>query len=105
MSDYRAGLPLLPEHMRGSVVRWIEEGHPDPTRMGSFERAVLSNDLVGAFVRADLPNTVAMRRWASFLHDHAPIGSWGSLEQLWAWHRRFHPEAVEEHPIAEESTP
>lgn len=96
MADYREGLNLVPEHMRASVGRWIEQGLPDPTRMGAFERAVFSNDLVGAFGHADLTNTNAMHRWAAFLYNYAPIGSWGSLDKLWLWHRRFRPEATAE---------
>ena len=40
---------LLPEHIRGAMKRYIE----DRLQPGGFLEAVLSNDLAGAFGRAD----------------------------------------------------
>lgn len=73
MSDYRKGLHRLPEHMRES---------------SSFMRAVLTNDLMGAFAHADETNAACMKGWVLFLYNHAPSECYGSLEKLNAWHER-----------------
>ena len=75
---------LLPPHMHGGVFRYFEEGVPP----GDFLRAVLENDLVGAFMRADDKNTYHMRAWAEFLYMYAPgrpNGGWGSPEAVDRW--------------------
>jgi hypothetical protein len=54
---------------------------------GDFLTALLSNDLVDAFGRADDNNTAAMRGWASFLYNEMPRGSWGSRATVEAWCR------------------
>jgi hypothetical protein len=86
MADHVAGLQLIPEHMRESVKRWIETGFPHPRMMGSFLRAVLANDLMGAFANADEDNARALRGWAMYLYNHAPSGCYGSAEHIAAWH-------------------
>jgi len=93
MSDYRDGLYLLPEHMREHVCAWIEHGEPHPSLHGSFFRAVLSNDLIGAFAHADWINRAAMYQWSVFLFNDAPDGCHGSIETLMAWYRAHHPTA------------
>lgn len=90
MSDWRAHLGMLPEHMRESVQWWIEDGEPHPRLMGSFLSAVLTNDLVGAFAKADLENAARMGRWAEFLDSFAPTGSHGSAAQLVNWYDARH---------------
>jgi hypothetical protein len=86
MADYKAWLELIPEHMRGSVTRWIEMGFPAPKLMGRFLQAVLTNDLMNSFAYADDENRAGMRGWVMFLHNYAPSGCYGSKEKLDAWH-------------------
>lgn len=71
----------LPEHMRDGMRRYIENGIPP----GSFQRAVLSNDLMEAFRRADDVNAYAMRDYAVFLTCEAPGGCFGSPEHVKDW--------------------
>lgn len=71
----------LPEHMQASARRYVERGIPG----GSFLNAVVSNDLTGAFARADDINTAAMRDWVMWLHNDAPVGCYGSPEHVRDW--------------------
>lgn len=71
----------LPEHMQDSARLYIENGIP----FGSFMTAVFSNDLTGAYRRADDVNTTAMIEWVRFLLNEAPIGCWGSKDSVDEW--------------------
>lgn len=71
----------LPARMQDGARLYIERGIPG----GSFMTALFSNDLLGAFQRADMENTAAMRTWASFLHNEAPCGCYGSPEHVKDW--------------------
>lgn len=88
MADYHSGLHLLPEHMRDSVVQWIERGEPHPKMHGSCFLAILRGDLFDAFARADASNAAAMGNWARYLHNYAPSPCYGTDEKLIAWHNR-----------------
>jgi len=71
----------LPEHMQDGARRYVERGIPP----GSFLTAVLENDLLGAFKRADDENAACMRDWASWLYNECPAGAQGSPEKVAAW--------------------
>jgi len=71
----------LPAHMQDGMRRYIERGIPP----GSFQRAVLSNDFMEAFKRADHVNTAAMVEYARFLHNQAPRGCFGSPQHVSDW--------------------
>jgi hypothetical protein len=71
----------LPAHMQDTARLYVERGIPG----GSFFTAVVSNDLVGAFARADDINTAAMRDWVMWLHNDAPVGCYGSPEHVREW--------------------
>ena len=88
MSDYRNGLWRIPEHMHEAITEWIETARIEPRLMGSFLRAVLTNDLMGAFGHADEENAASMRAWVMFLYNDAPQPCFGSIEKLQAWHER-----------------
>ena len=88
MIEMVEGLHLIPEHMRESIVAWILRGEPHPEFMGSFMRAVLTNDLMGAFSSADEENASRMQRWVRFLYNHAPSECYGSLDRVKSWHER-----------------
>ena len=103
MAEWREHLDLIPEHMHESILWWIEAGEPHPTRLGSFMRAILTNDLVGSFMRADHINTLCMRGWAEFLYHYAPSKCRGSEEALLKWYAMHHPEPEPE-PKPEAST-
>ena len=81
INNLREGYEKLPEHMRGAMQRYIEDG----IEPGSFLEAVLCNDLTAAFGRADHINRDRLFDYASFLHNHAPLICWGSRETYLAW--------------------
>lgn len=96
MADYRDGLYLLPEHMHEGISWWIEKGEPHPKTMGSFQRAVLENDLMGAVGKADHINQLYIARWCDFLYNFAPEDCHGSPEKLLAWYEHKHPKPTAE---------
>lgn len=71
----------LPWRMQDDARCYIEHGH----QVGHFLTALFSNDLVGAFSRADGTNKAAMHIWASFLYSEAPRGCWGSEDAVHTW--------------------
>lgn len=75
--DYSA----LPNHMQDGFRLYIEKGVP----MGSFGQAFLSNDLMGAFSRADIINRNQMFELCVWLRNQAPIGCHGSPERVDEW--------------------
>lgn len=76
----------LPEHMREPARAYVEEHQP----VGGFLRAVLENDLVNAFGRADPDNRAAMADWATWLWNDIPQACWGDAKKVDAW---LHPAA------------
>jgi len=72
---------LIPAHMRPGVLRWIAGG----IRPGSFLSAVLENNLMEAYSRADSTNAACMRDYVIFLHNYAPSESYGSVEEVNKW--------------------
>ena len=72
---------MLPEHMRESARAYVEVGRPP----GSFLRAVLTNDLIESFGRADHINQQCMFGWATWLYNECPGNAWGSPEAVEAW--------------------
>ena len=71
----------VPGYMQESLIQYILTGRP----VGHFLTAVLSNDLKEAVARADEVNQWALSKYVIFLHNHAPIGSWGSPENVKRW--------------------
>ena len=71
----------LPEHMQSGAQDYVERRYPP----GGFLAAVLENDLVGAFGKADKDNAAAMAEWARWLWNEAPSQCWGSPAKVKAW--------------------
>lgn len=82
--DPRADWSIIPEHMHGAVSRYVMHG----ISPGQFLTAVLSNDLMEAFGRADDDNAAAMHGWVRFLYNYMPSQSKGSPEAFRAWINR-----------------
>jgi hypothetical protein len=76
-----ADFDLLPKHMHGAVIRYVENGI-DP---GSFLYCALANDLKGAFGRADRENLEHMKGWVQFIAWHMPAASQGDPELVLDW--------------------
>ena len=76
----------LPEAMQEHARDYVEK-HQE---VGGFLTAVLSNDLVGAFARADRDNLAAMGDWTLWLFNDIPSACWGTPEKVRAW-TAWHP--------------
>ena len=79
------GRNLVPPHMWGGIERYYLRG----IAPGDFLYAVLCNDLMGAYGRADDINSANMRNWVMFLYNFTPSGSSGSPENVKAWLDQF----------------
>lgn len=77
----KAAHERLPGYMVPGLLGYIERGEP----VGGFLSAVLSNDLRGAFERADSTNERMIGEYLRFLYNFAPAGSWGSKERFENW--------------------
>lgn len=80
MTDYSK----LPRYMQDAARLYVDHG----IQGGSFFTAVVSNDLKGAFSRADDTNTAAMAAWAMWLYNDAPNGCHGSPQKVADWIKR-----------------
>jgi hypothetical protein len=77
-------------YMRDGMKLYFENG----ISPGHFGTALLSNDLMEAFGRADESNREAMFEWVSWLYNYAPAGSYGSPECVSAWIKSRQSEAA-----------
>lgn len=71
--------------MRDDIIDTLEHyvGNRRPT--GDFVRAVLENDLLGAFERADNINKHDMLWIVSYVYNHVPSCAWGSKQRVKDW--------------------
>ena len=72
----------VPEHCVDGLAGYLSGDYKRP---GGFLTAVLSNDLFGAFGKADETNMLAIRTYVLFLYNEAPGGSYGSPEHVNDW--------------------
>lgn len=72
---------MLPEHLRAGLQRYIEDG----VKPGDFLCAVLRNDLMGAWGRADEYCKAQMNGIMDFVYNQMPAGSHGSEAELNLW--------------------
>jgi len=83
--------------IKRSTIETINHYVTNGLRPGSFCRAVLANDLVEAFARADQENSFTMPAIASYLYNEIPgrhSGCWGSYEATAEWIRRGGMEGI-----------
>lgn len=73
---------LLPEHIRGGMKRYIEQG----IIPGDFLQAVIQDKLVDSFGRADETNITNMFKIAMFAYNEMPMRSRGSENAMLKWH-------------------
>lgn len=74
----------VPQHTAEDLVAYIVDGQPP----GDFLTAVLANDLLGSFDKADSRNLAAMTNIVKFLYNYAPAGGFGSREAVRYWCER-----------------
>lgn len=79
--EFEVTSPLVPEHMRGAIERYLNHG----IEPGGFMMAVLCNDLVGALGRADHINRERIHDIVEYLYNNAPAACWGSPGKVSAW--------------------
>ena len=73
----------VPENILGALDRYVEHRIPP----GSCTLAILSNDLQGAYGRADRYTAAAMHDIVRYIYNCLPSASWGSREKVQAWLR------------------
>ncbi len=66
---------------KAGIDRFVQHG----TRPGSFVYAILSNNLIKSFRRADLENLRDMNNIVGYCNNHIPGECWGSEEKVQAW--------------------
>lgn len=69
------------DDLRPGLQRWVS----DSIEPGSFLRAVLKNDLIGACEMADDYNQRHLFDIVLYCYRHLPPGSWGSQNDYFAW--------------------
>jgi hypothetical protein len=74
----------IPDHCKEGLRGYIENGTP----VGSFLSALLSNDLRGAFNKADATNAARIKNYLMFLYNEAPSECWGSPDKYAGWQQR-----------------
>ena len=73
--------PMVPDHIRETILAYINDRRPT----GGFLEAVISNNLVESFARADEINQRAMFYIVSFFYNKAPMACWGSKARYEEW--------------------
>ena len=84
----------IPNHeMTAGLKRYLETGQLP----GDFLQALLSNNLVDVFARADTTNYPLIQEWCWWIHGEFPSTAWGSKETMLAWSKSF--DAEHEHDV------
>ena len=55
------------------------------TAPGRFVRAVLENNLYGAFVQADPENKYHLEQIVRYMMNEVPVEAWGAAERVEQW--------------------
>lgn len=69
----------------GSLERYLNSG----IMPGGFLTAVLENDLVNAFGRADIQNSLNLKNIVGYVYNHVPSQAWGSRANIDQWLLQF----------------
>ena len=81
LAMFEKNVRMLPDHMREGALVYVMEGREG----GHFLTAVLQNNLVKAFERADIVNSTRMLHWAQWLYNHCPMPAWGGDYEMRDW--------------------
>jgi hypothetical protein len=82
---------MVPKKTFEAIQDWIAKG-THPSQLGSFVRAVLTNDLRTAVGKADEENLAALKEIVGWVYWNVPSGIYGTELALLAYH---------EHKLAE----
>lgn len=69
------------DDLYGALERYLNQG----INPGSFLTAVLENNLMEAFGRADDTNSINLRNIVGYVYNNIPGSSWGSPERVKNW--------------------
>jgi hypothetical protein len=72
---------MIPPSTKYQIDEYIKDRMPP----GGFLNAVLSNNLMEAFVRADDNNAFHMKAILTYLYNDCPSACWGSPEKVEEW--------------------
>ena len=72
---------LIEPRFREAIDAYVANGRPT----GGFLEAVLSNDLVSAFARADSSAVANLPHILDYLYNEVPAVCWGSRERVAEW--------------------
>lgn len=72
---------MIPEMLKASIDRYVEKRQP----VGDFLRAVLSNDLREAVIRADETNLRELKQIVGYCYWEIPGNCWGSPKAYKEW--------------------
>ncbi len=76
---------LIELRFKESIDRYVENG----MEPGGFITAVLENDLVGAFGRADTAAMTNLKHIICYCYNEIPSICWGSREKVANWYNKF----------------
>ena len=71
----------MPENIKSTLDMYVEHGY-EP---GGFIMAVLSNDLMGAFAKADSECIANMHTIIKYVYNRTPNGCHGSTQNVYDW--------------------
>lgn len=71
----------IPDHMRESLLRYVNEGCP----VGEFLTSVIQGDLFEALKRADDKNLRNFPAYGFFFYNYVPSDIYGTREKHAAW--------------------
>lgn len=77
-------LSKIPDHCRQGLALYLDLG----IIPGEFLQAVITNDLVGFFSRADDININHAFDYANVLYNEMPSDAWGSKKKMLAWSKK-----------------
>lgn len=75
------GLHLIPKHMHGGMIHFVDRG----SLPGFFMRSMLEGNLEDAKLRADDQNVAGWGDWMIFLSDYLPPECHGTPEKVAKW--------------------
>jgi len=82
MSKTKSELELaIPPAVFAGLQRYIKNG----ILPGGFLTAVLQNDLIASFERADQHSKAAMEDIVTYMYNYIPMAAWGSPERVRDW--------------------
>lgn len=78
------------DDLYGALERYLNHG----IMPGSFLTAVLENNLMESFGRADMSNSANLKNIVGYIYHHLPSNSWGSREKVSEYLKHLKQEKV-----------